>query len=229
MKKFLALVMAMILAFSVSVIAFANGGFIASPSGNDAPEIVEIEYDDDSCEPEIVVTPYSERDDLDEKRKSDMEKAYDEIAANKDLTKLCPALRAAAIAKGADPKNLGISDLFDVTAYHKRNDHKYCGSITLTLSAETLKNFVALIHRNPDTGKWEYIADAYVDETESTITFKCRDFSPFAIVVDKQPDSIPETGGELPLQIIIPAAVVVVSAISLGAVLIVLKKKKQEA
>lgn len=229
MKKFLAIVLAMILAVSVSVIAFANGGFIASPSGNDAPVIIEIEYGDDSCEPEIVVTPYSERDNLDSKRKSDMEKAYDEIAANKDLTKLCPALDAVARSKGVDPKNLAVSDLFDVTAYHTRNDHAYCGSITLTLSAETLKNFVALIHRNPTTQKWEYIADAYVDASESTITFSCRDFSPFAIVVDKKADTIPPTGeSQLQLQILIPAAIMVISVVSLAGVLIVLKKKKQE-
>lgn len=229
MKKFLAIVMAMVLAFSVNVIAFANGGFVASPSGNEAPEIVEIVYDDDSCEPEIVITPYSERHKLDDKRRADLEKAYNEIAANADLTKLCAALKTEAQKKGADPKNLGVSDLFDVTAYHTKDDHEYCGFVTLTISAETLKNFVALMHRNPETGKWENVEEAVVDATESTLTFKSRDFSPFAIVVDKSASSIPSTGGEVPMQIIIPAAIVVVSAVALGGVLIVLKKKKQEA
>lgn len=230
MKKFLAIIMAMVLAFSVSVIAFANGGFIASPSGNKAPEIVEIVYDEDSCEPEIVVTPYAERHKLDDKRRADLEKAYDEIAANADLTKICSDLIAIAKAKGSDPLNLGVSDLFDVTAYHTKNDHEYCGMVTLTLSAETLKNFVALIHRDPETGKWENVDEATVDATESTLTFRCRDFSPFAIVVDKKAGTIPPTGeSSLQLQIIIPAAIMVVSAISLAGVLIVLKKKKQEA
>lgn len=230
MKKLLAIIMAMVLAFSVSVIAFANGGFIASPSGNKAPEIVEIVYGEDSCEPKIVVTPYAERHKLDDKRRADIEKAYDEIAANADLTKLCSDLIAIAKAKGSDPLNLGVSDLFDVTAYHTRNDHEYCGTVTLTLSAETLKNFVALIHRDPKTGKWENVDEAVVDATESTLTFQCRDFSPFAIVVDKKAGTIPPTGeSNLQLQIIIPAAIMVVSAISLAGVLIVLKKKKQEA
>lgn len=228
MKKILAIVLATVLAVSISVIAFANGGFVASPSGNDAPVIIEIEYGEDSCEPKIVVTPYSERDDLDDKRKSDMEKAYDEIAANKDLTKLCSALTSVARAKGIDPKNLAVSDLFDVSAYHKGYSHTYCSTITITLSAETLKNFVALIHRNPTTQKWEHIPNAYVDASERTLTFSVKDFSPFAIVVDTKASNIPETG-EPQLQILIPAAIVVISAVSLAGVLIVLKKKKQEA
>lgn len=228
MKKITAIVMAVILAFSVSVIAFAKGGFIASPSGNKAPEIIEIIYEDGSCKPKIVVTPYAERYKLDEKRRTDLEAGYNEIAANKDLTKLCAALTGVANSKKIDPLNLAISDLFDVTAYHTRNDHIYCGSITLTLSSETLKNFVALIHRNSETGEWEHIADAVYNEEASTITFACRDFSPFAIVVDTKASTVPETG-ELPLQIIIPAAFVVVTAVSLAAVLVVLKKKKQEA
>ena len=153
-----------------------------------------------------------------------MEKAYDEIAANKDLTKLCPELAAVAKAKGVDPKNLAVSDLFDVTAYHTRDDHEYCGTVTITLSAETLKNFVALIHRNSN-GKWENVPEVVVDASESTITFSVRDFSPFAVVVDTKASDIPITGGQL----IIPAAIMIVSAVSLVGVLLVLKKKKQEA
>lgn len=228
MKKLTAIFMAVILALSVSVIAFANGGFIASPSGNKAPEIIEIIYEDGSCKPEIVVTPYAERYKLDEKRRTDLEAGYNEIAANKDLTKICYALASFAKSKKIDALSLAVSDLFDVSAYHKDTAHDYCGKITIKLSAETLKNFAALIHRDPVTGKWEHIADAVYDSETNTVTFTVKNLSPFAVVVDTKASTIPETG-ELPLQIIIPAAIVMVSAVSLAGVLVVLKKKKQEA
>ncbi len=223
MKKILAVLLAAVIAVSAGVVAYAKGGFLASPSGNASPVVITVEYDEDSCEPRIVVTPYADRDDLDEKRESDMEKAYDEIAANKDLTKLCPELAAVAAALGIDPLNLAVSDLFDVSAYHN-GDHTFCGTVTITLSAETLKNFVALIHRNAD-GKWEHISNAVVDYANNTLTFSVKDFSPFAIVVDKSASDIPVTGEML----VIPAAIMAVSAVSLAGVLLALKKKKQEA
>lgn len=224
MKKVLAILLAVVLVASIGVVAFAKGGFISSPSGNPAPEIIDVEYlDEGSCEPRIEVTPYSERDTLDSKREKDIEDAYDEIAANKDLTKLCSELEAVAKARGLDPKVLAVSDLFDVTAYHSV-PHEYCGSIKITLSSETIKHFVALIHRGSN-GKWENIPDVIVDSAENTIIFSAKDFSPFAVVVDTSSQRVPDTGNML----YIPAIIMVVSAISLTGVLISLKKKKQEA
>ncbi len=222
MKKVLAIILAVILVASTAVVAYARGGFVSSPSGKPAPVIITIEFEDGSCKPEIVITPYSEIDELIEKKKQDMKAAYDEIAANTDLTKICAELRAVAEALKVKIENLAISDLFDLSAYHKI-PHDYCGSIKITLSAETIKNFVALIHRKAD-GTWENIQDVVVNEAENSITFSARDFSPFAVVVDTSSD-IPDTGDFL----IIPAATMVISAVSLAGILISLKKKKQEA
>lgn len=223
MKKVLAVLLAVVMVASIGVIAFAKGGFVSSPSGNPAPEIVSVEYEEGSCEPNIEVTPYSERDTLDDEKKNALEDAYDEIAANEDLTNLCAALEEVARALGIDPAALAVSDLFDVSTYHKL-PHDYCGTIKITLSSETIKNFVALLHRASD-GTWENIADVVVDFSDNSISFSAKDFSPFAVVVDTSADGVPETGEML----YIPAIIMVVSAVSLVGVLISLKKKKQEA
>ncbi len=226
MKKALAIILALVVVVCAgfTIVAFAEpGAFVSSPSGNEAPEVVEVDYDDDSCEPEIVVTPYKDRETLDEDKEDDMNKAYEEIAADDDLTKLCPELKGVADAKGIPAERLAVSDLFDVSAYHTRNDHEYCGTTTISLKSETIKKFVALLHRDPDTDKWEVVDGVIVDKVNNTITFSAEDFSPYAIVIEKSLDSAPDTGSSL----YIPAILMVVSAVSLAGVLISLKKKQR--
>lgn len=220
MKKALAIILSLVIVICAGVMAFAQGGFVSSPSGNDAPEVEEVVYEDGSCNPVIVVTPYRERDTLDEEKEEDMNEAYDDIAANEDLSNMCPELKTVAAEKGIPVSRLAVSDLFDVSAYHN-GDHDYCGTITITLSAETLKNFVALIHYNSD-GTWNVVPNVIVNFDESTITFAAGDFSPYAVVVDTAADSAPNTGSS----IYIPAIVMVVSAVSLAVVLFSLKKKQ---
>ncbi len=223
MKKVLAVILAIVMVVSAGVLAFAQGGFVSSPSGNEAPEITDVEYGEGSCNPQIVVTPYNEREDLDESRKDAITAAYNEIAANEDLSKLCAALIGVAAANGLDVLQLAISDLFDVTAYHN-GDHDYCGTITISLSSETIRNFVSLLHRGAD-GTWEVIPGVTVDYATNTVSFTAKDFSPFAVVVDTEADDVPDTGSE----IVIPAIVMFISGISLAVVLFSLKKKKVEA
>lgn len=223
MKKALAIILSLVIVICAGVMAFAQGGFVSSPSGNDAPEIEEVSYEDGSCNPRIVVTSYKDRENLDEEKEEDMNEAYEDIAANEDLSKMCPELGTVAASKGIPVSRLAVSDLFDVSVYHNSDDHEYCGSITITLSAETLKNFVALLHRNSD-GEWNVVPNVIVNYSESTITFSAKDFSPYAVVVDKAADSAPDTGS---LSIYIPAIVMVISAVSLAFVLVSLKKKQE--
>ena len=220
MKKALAIILSLVIVVCAGVMAFAEGGFVSSPSGNDAPTIVEIIYEDGSCKPRVVVTPYADREDLENDKEEDMNAAYTEIYSNKDLTKICPALKEVSVKLGKNYLNFAVSDLFDVSLYHNL-PHSYCGTITIKLEAETLKNFVALLHRNAN-GKWEVVPDVVVNAAESTITFSAKDFSPYAIVVDKAADSAPDTGSS----IYIPAIVMAVSAVSLAVVLFSLKKKQ---
>lgn len=221
MKKVLAICLAVILVVSAGVLAFAQGGFVSSPSGNDAPTIVEIIYEDGSCRPKVVVTPYADREELDEEKEEDINEAYNEISMNADLSKLCPALKDVSVSIGVSYLRFAVSDLFDISLYHNL-PHDYCGKITIKLSAETLKNFVALMHRNSQ-GVWEVVPDVVVDYANQTLTFSAMDFSPYAVVVDKEATALPNTGSML----YIPAIAMVVSAISLVAVLISIKKKQE--
>lgn len=221
MKKALAIILALVIVVCAGVMAFAEGGFVSSPSGNDAPTIVEIIYEDGSCRPRVVVTPYADREDLEDEKEDDMNEAYTEIYSNKDLTQICPGLKEVSVKLGKNYLNFAVSDLFDVSLYHNL-PHNFCGSITIKLEAETLKNFVALLHRNAN-GKWEVVPDVIINAAESTLTFSAQDFSPYAIVVDTAADSAPNTGSN----IYIPAIVMFVSAVSLVAVLISLKKKQR--
>lgn len=221
MKKALAIGLALVIAVSATMMVFAApGGFVSSPSGNEAPVIITVSYEDGSCEPRIVVTPYSERDSLEIEKEEDMNEAYDEIAANKDLSALCSELSAVAASKNIPVANLAVSDLFDVSTYHN-GDHDYCGSVTVKIGAETLNSFVALLHRDLD-GTWEVVPDVIVNISEGTLTFSADRFSPYAIVVDADSNDVPNTGAN----IFVPATAMVVSAVALAFVLFSMKKKQ---
>lgn len=221
MKKVLAICLAVVMVISAGVMAFAQGGFVSSPSGNKAPVIVTVTYGDGSCRPEIIITPYVDRETLEEYKEQAMIDAYNEILNCDNLGDLCAALITLAAELGRDVRDFAVSDLFDISAYHNL-PHDYCGTITLTLNSETLTNFVGLLHRNSE-GVWELIPDVVIDYDKNTITFTVRDFSPFAIVVDTAAEDAPNTGSS----IYVPAIVMCVSAISLAAVLISLKKKQR--
>lgn len=222
MKKALAICLALVMAVSAAMMVFAApGGFVSSPSGNEAPVIITVSYEDDSCNPKVVVTPYSERDTLEEEKEEDMNEAYDEIAANKNLSGLCSELSSVAAAKNIPVSRLAVSDLFDISAYHN-GDHDFCGSITVTVGTEALRNFVALLHRDAD-GTWEVVPGVIVNVEEGTITFSADDFSPYAIVVDTGSNAIPDTGAD----IYIPAIAMIASAVSLVFVLFSMKKKQK--
>lgn len=222
MKKVLAICLALVIVVSAAVMVFAApGGFVSSPSGNEAPVIISVSYEEGSCNPRVVITPYSERETLNEEKEEDMNEAYDEIAANKNLSALCAELTAVAASKGIPVTRLAVSDLFDVSAYHN-GDHDFCGSVTVKVGTEALKNFVALLHRDVD-GKWEVIPNVIVNVEEGTITFTADEFSPFAIVVDTGANDVPDTGAN----IYIPAIVMAVSAVSLVIVLFSMKKKQK--
>ena len=65
MKKLvmISLAIMVVLGMSISAIA-ATGGFIVSPSRNQAPEIIEVTPSDDKCTVEVEVTAYADRDTL---------------------------------------------------------------------------------------------------------------------------------------------------------------------
>lgn len=192
MKKLLVicLTVLMVLSMSLSAIA-APGGFVESPTNGNSPSLVGGQPDSDDCDGYIVVTPYAERDTLDDEKRKEIEDAYDEIVANEDVTKLNDELGDIADDKGISPEHLAVSELFDVS-YYGCEEHEEHGGFTITIEAEMLDRFVALIVNND--GKWEIVETASVNEDGKTLTFHSETFSPFAIVVNNDPDYVP--GGD---------------------------------
>ena len=179
MKKIITLALSVIMAVSMTVAASA--AFVSSPSANAAPSIdkVTAEVEKDL---KLEITAYKDREDLDTDAKKAIEDSYAEIKAATDLTTLTADLKT--VAEKADVKlaDLAVKDLFDISVV----DGEYEGKLTISLSATTLKNFVALLHNN--NGKWEVVKDAKVNADGTGITFSTDGLSPFAIVVNNPAD-----------------------------------------
>ena len=223
MKKFLAFCLALIMTFLLGTVAFAApGSFVQSPSRNDGPTLVEGDNESADCEADLVVTPYKDRKDLPEKALKAIEEAYKIIAKCKDLTTLNSAFASFVAGKGIKGVNLAVSDLFDVS-YYNCDTHDSHGYFRIKLSADTLKRFVGLLHYND--GEWEFVENARVLPDGETLEFSIKDFSPFAIVVEKEAGTVvsPDTGDvdmTLPIIMWVCSAALIVICVSL-------KRRKQ--
>ena len=216
MKKILVAILSVVMAVCLATAGFA-ASFVSSPSSNPAPSVEDFDFENDGCTATIVVTPYSKRDTLSADSKTAIESAYAEIKATNDVSSLNADLAALAKSKEIKGKNLAVSDLFDVS-WAGCNDHASHGKATISLKAETLGNFVGLLHLVD--GEWELVSNATVNN--GVLTFTVDSFSPFAIVVDATPDS-PPTGDNGSVYLLIAVA-----ALSLTAALICFKKSRKE-
>ncbi len=179
MKKIFVIGLAIVMCLSMNLTAFAaTGGFINSPTKNNAPVVVEVKPESAENEELIItVTPYSKRDTLVTETKENLVEAYEDILAVEDIANLVPALDAIAAEKNLKTENLGVSDLFDISA-----NMELKGNVTIKLKAETAKHFVALIHYHDDV--WKVVDSATV--RGDILNFNVNDLSPFAIVVDRE-------------------------------------------
>lgn len=224
MKKVVAICLMMVMVLSMSVNVFAApGGFVSSPSGNPAPEVVIFTPSDDDCKGRLVVTAYGDRHDLSEALREMLEKAYNSIVNSDDLTKLNAELAKIAADKNIGGADLAVSDLFDihVTGCDYHDGHV---GFDITLDADALSHFVGLLHMNKD-GEWKLVTDAEVVNNGEHLKFSVDSFSPFAIVIDTSsgtPDA-PQTGDNSMIHIY--AIIMAVSAIAI--IVIAVKSKKQ--
>ncbi len=216
MKKVFVAILTAIMIASLSVSSFA-ASFVSSPSGNAAPTLVSFEFESDECDATLAVTAYSQRNTLSADGKTAIETAYTEIKSANDVSSLNADLAALAKSKEIKGTNLAVSDLFDVS-YIGCDTHNGHGKVTVKLSAETLKNFVGLLHYA--NGEWELVAGATVSGDE--ITFTVDSLSPFAIVVDNTPDSPPtKDNGNVYL-------LAAIAVLSLAAAVVCFKKSRKE-
>lgn len=228
MKKLLTIGLILVMLASMTLMVFADpGSFVTSPSGRPGPEIITFQPRDTECTAELVITPFGERIELSPVLRALLEKAYNDVATSEDLTKLNAELAAVAAAMGIDGTMLKVSELFDihVTGCDYHEDHL---EFDITLSADSLRNFVGLLHMNLDS-EWELVSNAEVTHNGEHLHFTMDAFSPFAIVVDTTngtgSGSVPDTGDHS--MVTLYAALMGISAVALVVVLV--KGKKQEA
>lgn len=176
MKKTLAIFLMVVMAISMSVTAFAApDNFVVSPSVNVAPQLINFTPADDDCTAELIVTPYSERDNLPENFKELIEGMYKDISSADDFAKLLEGL-------GIKGDDLAVSDLFNIHSVGCDN-HEGHYDYDITLSAKTLDRFEALVHKNPD-GDWELINGAQVVNDGQYLKFTFTSEGPLAIIVN---------------------------------------------
>ena len=190
MKKLLVLFTAIVMVLTMSFTAFAApGAFVSSPSGNQGPTLVSGSNSDPDCGGKVVITPYSKRDTLDDEARKQIEDTYKDILGTDDLSKIIDALKDIAKQNNVSTKDLSVSDLFDIS-FSNCDDHDGHGNFDITLSAETLKNFVALARRNGD--KWELVPGAKVNGDH--LMFSSDVEGAYAIIVNTA--DVPKTGDE---------------------------------
>lgn len=212
MKKIAVSLLALVLAVMMPLTAFAAGSFLSSPSANAGNELVDYEFTD-GCEAEIIITPYGERDTLDDEARKLLEEAYDQIAGTKNLGDLVEGLKELAEKAGIDVSTLAVSDLFNI-GYKGCDDHGN-HAYSIKIKPDVLKNFFALMQYVD--GKWIIIEGATVDG--EYLSFSSKYYGPVAIVVST---GDAKTGDSFPW---IYLVMMVVSAAGLAAVSVVYKKK----
>lgn len=186
MKRIIALFVTLIFVATMGITVLAGpGSFVSSPSGQSAPILVEAVNEDENCSAWIKITAYADRDSLPDDGRQEIEEAYNIVVETENLTTLNEALAELAAAKGIPGEYLAVSDLFDVR-WEGCEDHQTHGAFKIKFSAETLENFVGLLHLH--NGSWHLIENAMVED-ETYLTFTASEFSPFAIVVNTNPEA----------------------------------------
>ena len=181
MKKIVMICLALIVMASMSLSVCANqGGFVSSPSANSAPTLEFGKNESEDCVSELSIAAFSDRDQLSEEARKNIEEAYAMIMGTQDLSTLNAGIADLAKALQVDVASLAVSDLFDISA-SSCEGHEDHGHFDITLKAETLTNFVCLLHYY--NGEWEIVEGAEVTNNGEHLEFDVDEFSPFAIVV----------------------------------------------
>lgn len=221
MKKVFSICLALVMVFALSItVCAAPGSFVSSPSGNDAPIIVDFENESDDCVAELDIISYGDRNSLSDADKKELEDAYNEIKGSTDLTNMFSGLNAVVDDLNILPTDLAVSDLFHID-YTDCIEHDEHGAFKIKLSADTLKGFAGLLQYI--NGEWKLVEGATVEDGEYLI-FTADELSTFAIVVDStKSDATSPVTGDPTLAIV--AGVVTLALCAAFAVVTVSKKK----
>lgn len=222
MKKILVVCLAVVMLLSMSLVAFAEpGSFQVSPSTRPAPQLVSGKNVSEGCAAQIIITAYVDRDELPEETRKKIEEAYSMIVGAEHLGKLSEAIAKLAKERGVDVEDLAVSDLFDISATDC-NAHVEHGHFDITLKADTLNNFFALLHYY--NGEWRIVENAEVTNNGEHLEFDEDEFSPFAIVVNVGEPAVPAQTKACNLWLII----LIIALILLTIIILIAKSKKKK-
>lgn len=220
MKKVFAVCLMVVMVISMGLAIYAAPGkFISSPSNNNAPQLIEAKNVSEDCEADLLITAYADREDLPADIKAKLEEAYNMIVNANDLSELNAQLKEIAENLGISVEDLAVSDLFDISMT-ECDSHEGHGHFDITLKAETLENFVCLLHYY--NNEWHIVEGAEVTNNGEHLEFDEDEFSPFAIVVNTNVE-IPGTSDYTVT--IICSVVMVLSAAAIVVLLLTSKKK----
>jgi len=206
MKKLITLALALIMAMTMTVAASA--AFVSSPSASDGPSVEDVVTEDGSEAPEVVLTPYKDRENLSEDGKKEMEDAYNDIKGADKLTSIVEGLDEVADKAGVKENDLAVKDLFNLNT---EDGKELDGKVTITLKPEELKNFVALVVKDGDD--WVVVDGVEVDKENGTISFDAEELGTFAIVVNNPEDKdSPATSNAFDFSILFMVGTVVFGA-----------------
>ncbi|MBE6953390.1 MAG: hypothetical protein E7452_07550 [Ruminococcaceae bacterium] len=193
MKKVLAIFLAVVMMASMSLSVLAvSDNFLESPSKRVGPELVDFSGVAEGCTVALRVVPFSNRSIMDEAMRLVLEESYDTIVNTANVGDLNADLNKKANELNIPAQYLVVSDLFDVHTIGCDLPHHH-GPYTVTISADLLERFVGLIHYK--NSAWELITSASV--SGDNLTFTVNELSPFAIVINTDPDFVdPSQGGE---------------------------------
>lgn len=193
MKKLLSMAMAMLMVCTMVTSSFAApNNFVESPVNGGSTNVIDFESDDPDDIGKLVITPFSNIDELPAEKREMMMEAYNQIIAAADLSNLNSGLKKLAEAMGIKTSDLLVSDMFDVSYYPAENEDPENGTFRIRFGGNSLHNFVALLHYYE--GSWHIVDNASVNSDETVLTFRIKDFSPFAIVVHSENGG--STGGD---------------------------------
>lgn len=188
MKKFFAIVMALVMVTSICAVSAsaANSNFVGSVVNTGVPTVVSATADGSSAN--VSVTSYANRGSIADGG-AQMEAGYNALNAN--------------TMSGLGLGNCKVLAIFDLAC------NQSFGNATVTLKFAGLQNFVSLLHF--ENGVWVKVDGASVSNDE--LTFSVSSMSPFAIVVNavSAPASA-QTGESANLGALVGAALLFVAA-----------------
>ena len=181
MKKFLSIILSILMLATTQITALAADNFVGSPTANNKPTLIE-STSVDGNDYKVVINSFAERDQLNKNQKIDFENAYNSIKNANNLIELNSELKDLADNKNLNVEDLSVSDIFNIS-YHDNNGNVVDnnGTFKIKVKAATLNNFVGLMHYDGQT--WTMVKGAKIN-ADGYLEFTTDYQGTFAVVVD---------------------------------------------